>query len=159
MNKPIKKFSLGFYVALFAVIGFVILAGWPDSSHGASGSWVKSMNNVRQIGLALHVYAKDNDGKLPSLLSALSPDYLDAGELPKLRFIDRDGRTALDWLYFPKADINALPDAAILVASPRTRHYNGKDCRMVLHRDFSITTMPETDFQKQLAEELRMTAP
>ena len=159
MNKPSKKPSLGFYVALFAVIGFVILAGWPGSSHGVGGTWVQSMNNVRQIGIALHLYAKDNNGKLPSLLSALSPDYLDADALPKLRFIDRDGRSALDWLYFPKADINALPDATILAASPRTRHYNGKDCRLVLHRDSSITTMPEPDFQKQLAEDLRAPAP
>ena len=117
------------------------------------------MNNVRQIGLALRLYAKDNDGRLPPLLAELQPEFLEADSLSKLRFRDRDGKTELDWLYYPKANFNALPDATILVASPRTLRVAGKEQRMILHPDISVTFMPEADFQKQLTEELRVVAP
>ena len=159
MNEPIKKSSRGFYVALFVVVAIVVWAGQPGSSNGVASTLVRSMNNVRQIGLALLLYAKDNDGKLPLLLSALSPDYLDADSLPKLRFRDQDGKTDLDWLYYPKANINTLPDTTILAAAPRTRRHGGNEKRIVLHRDGSVVTMPEAEFQKQLAEELRVAAP
>ena len=159
MNEPTKKTSRGFYIALFVVVVIVVWASQPGSSNGVASTLVRSMNNVRQIGLALLLYAKDNDGKLPMLLSALSPDYLDADALPKLRFRDQDGKTDLDWLYYPKANINTLPDTTILAAAPRARRHGGKEERIVLHRDFSVTRMPEAQFQKQLAEELRAATP
>lgn len=117
------------------------------------------MNNVRQIGLALRLYAKDNDGRLPQLLAELQPEFLEADTLPKLRFRDQDGKTELDWLYYRKANFNALPDATILAASPRTMRVAGKEQRMILHCDNSVTFMPEADFQNRLEEELRAAAP
>ena len=117
------------------------------------------MSNVRQIGLALRLHAKDNDGRLPQLLAELQPEFLDADSLSKLRFRDLDGKTDLDWLYYPKANFNTLPDATILAASPRTMRYAGKEQRMILHCDGSVTFMPEAQFQSQLADELRVAAP
>ena len=159
MNEPVKKSFRGFYIALFVFVAIVLWAGQPGSTIKLGGTQVRSVNNVRQIGLALLLYAKDNDGKLPLLLSALPPDYLDADSLPKLRFCDQDGKTELDWLYYPKPNINTLSDATILAAAPRTRHSGGKDVRIVLHCDGSVTLMSEAEFQKQLGEELRVAAP
>ena len=159
MNEPIKKSFLCLSIAMFVGVVLIALAGWPGSTQRVGGTLVRSMNNVRQIGLVLRLYAKDNDGKLPLLLTALSPDYLYADTLPKLRFCDQDGKTELDWLYYPKANINTLPDATILAAAPRTWRHAGKEERIVLHCDISVTRMPEAEFQKQLADELRVAAP
>ena len=159
MNESIKKTSRGFYIALFIGVVFVVLAASLFPQRQPDGRFAHSMSNLKQIGWSLHLYAKDNDGRMPLLLSALTPEFLEADSLPKLRFQDLDGKTGLDWLYYPKADFNALPDVTILAASPRTMRLAGKEKRMVLHGDTSVTTMLEPDFQKQLAEELRVAAP
>ena len=159
MNEPIKKLSRGFYIALFVIVGFVVLAAWPPVSTPIDGRRAQSMSSLRQIGIALRLFANEKEGKMPPSLAELQPEFLAADSLPKLRFRDRDVKTDLDWLYYPKTNFNALPDATILAASPRTMRSAGKEQRMILHCDGSVTFMPEAQFQKQLAEELSVAAP
>ena len=160
MNEPINKSSRGFYIALLIFVAVVLAGFWPIDPGGPKvlGPRSKAMSNLRQIGLALQYYAIDHEGRLPKLLAELEPEDLAADSLPALRFRNLQGN-AFDWLYYPKADINTQPAMTILAASPRAMRYAGKEQRIVLHCDISVTWMPEADFQKQLVEELRVAAP
>lgn len=71
-------------VELLAVIAIImILIGFlmpALKSTRARASMTKCMNNLKQIGIALHIYAIDNDGDFPpwaSWGSKLYPNYVD----------------------------------------------------------------------------------
>jgi len=156
MNEPKSRPSKGFIVALVLIGIVVILAAWPSSHPGVAGWRVRSMSNLRQIGLALVAHAEANNGRLPPTLLHLSPDVIDTTALPKLGFRDPDSKRDYDWLYLPRPSITSLPPEAILAASPTAiPRKNGPPERMVLHRDGSVTHMPDSEFQSVINKQLK----
>jgi hypothetical protein len=158
MNERQYRPSKGFIVALIAIAILVILLAWPSGHPGIAGSRVRSISNLRQIGLALLAHAEANGGRLPPTLQQLSPDVIDITALRKLGFRDPDSKRDYDWLYLPRQSIRSLPPEAILASSPTAvPHKNGTTERIVLHRDGSVTLMSDSDFQRVIENELKDT--
>ncbi|NNE90150.1 MAG: DUF4190 domain-containing protein [Verrucomicrobiales bacterium] len=76
------------------------------------------MNQARQIILASHHYAGDNDGNLPPDLQTLVPDYLDDPALLKVE--SPDGSMA-DFLYRTGLNIEKAGLSDPVILSPNTR--------------------------------------
>lgn len=114
------------------------------------------MNNLQQIGMALRLYAKDHDGHLPAALAQLEPEYLVLDSLQRMAFVSPDTKLAYAWLYFPQPDLNSQPEDAILAASPNAVPYRAKTPkRVVLHADGSVHWIPESDYQKRMAAQMK----
>jgi hypothetical protein len=100
------------------------------------------MNNLKQVNLALRLYAADNDDKFPAALSELSnPKYVDDAGI--LVFTDRSTRQPIPWLYRSSLTGNS-PGNEVLIASPKAES-DGK--RMLGFVDGSVKAISETEFQ------------
>ena len=98
------------------------------------------MNNLKQVNLALRLYASDNDGKFPPALAEISKYGGNAG---LLEFKDRHTQQRTPWLYRPGLDITVVGNE-ILIAAPKTGP-DGK--RMVGFVDGSVKAISEAEFQ------------
>ena len=109
----------------------------------------------RQIGLvwlALHLYAGDNEDKLPAKLSDLCPTYLPPGG-DQLR--DPQTGKQTDWLYYPGHTLHDPVDT-ILVASPfpvieRTGFFMHAKYRVITTVNTSTGFIPEAEFQRRVS--------
>ena len=100
------------------------------------------MNNLKQVNIALRLYAVDNDGKFPAALSELSnAKYVDDAGI--LVFTDRSTQQPIPWLYRSSLTDNS-PDNEVLIASPKADS-DGK--RMVGFVDGSVKAISEAEFQ------------
>ncbi len=98
------------------------------------------MSNLKQVNLALRLYASDNDGKFPAALSELSKYTGDTG---LLQFTDRTTQQGTPWLY--RKDLTETSDGnEILIAAPKAGT-GGK--RTVGFVDGSVRTISEAEFQ------------
>ena len=66
---------LGFLVVLCLLLPYIIEFKGKDSERAAVEL------NIKSIGLAMIVYAEENDGEFPDMLSELYPDYISIGNL------------------------------------------------------------------------------
>ncbi|MHC4914129.1 MAG: hypothetical protein ACYTGB_01450 [Planctomycetota bacterium] len=65
-----------------------------------SASSVYSKSNLRQIGLACHMYADDNDEVFPKKdLNALTPDYVDNKKIFQCRHYRQHSKNGIDYAY------------------------------------------------------------
>ena len=100
------------------------------------------MNNLKQVNIALRLYAADNDGKFPAALSELSnAKYVDDAGI--LVFTDRSTQQPIPWLYRSSLTDNS-PGNEVLIASPKADS-DGK--RMVGFVDGSVKAISEAEFQ------------
>jgi hypothetical protein len=104
------------------------------------------MNNIRQIGIALQLYAEDHGGSLPSAFSALAPGYIAADDLSRLKYRPPGSQQESEWLYFPRPLLRDVPDDAILAASPAPERHKGSLQRIVLRGDRTVVWLPDSDF-------------
>lgn len=118
-----------------------------------------SMNNLKQVGLALAMYAQDHDGNWPDRLGDLMPDYLgDPGVLlspsDKHPAPPPQGGPPSSYVYVgpltPEAPVN------IIIAYSR----RGVDrWRCVLFRDCHVERIKEVHLRRRLAENLELLRP
>ena len=109
------------------------------------------------LGHALKLHADEHEGKFPASIADIqwrqTMPGMDWNGLPAAasRFHHpADGRV-MDWLYFPGYTENDPPET-ILVASPVALGPQG-DRRMVVRLDGVADVVPESDFQRQVAEQ------
>ena len=102
---------------------------------------IDDMKKLRQIQIAMKMYANDNDGNFPVALPKLAPKYISNESI--LEFTDHRSKQRMPWLYH-----NALTDTsdmrevhvAVPVATP-----DGN--RWVLFVDGTVRNIPEAEFQ------------
>jgi prepilin-type processing-associated H-X9-DG protein len=69
-------------IALAAVLGIVAVLVAPELTRlSRGGQRAHCENNLRQIGLACHMYADDYDEKFPPDFKSLVPDYVESPEI------------------------------------------------------------------------------
>jgi hypothetical protein len=100
------------------------------------------MNNIRQIGHALMMYAMDRDEKFPDSLDELTGFYLDRKALQCPEAPD----PALSYHYLPGLSTNA-PWDAIIAFDRKGNHENGRN---VLFSDVHVEFLDENEFRETL---------
>lgn len=114
-------------------------AGGPGAGNAAE--------NVRQVAMALNLYAVDNDGAFPATLGDLVPDYVADEGL--LRVTNQAGE-ASPLVYF--AGLSTGGDQALVVVSTPEADASGQ--RVVGLSDGTVQTVSETDFLRMARESI-----
>jgi len=148
---------LGYGLLLFA---FALLPGGISERKCAERAACK--NNLKQIGLALHIYSTDHAGRFPDRLSQLYPDYAkDLSDFvcpsteDKLSSPDEiDQNTS--YRYVAGLTSEDDPDHVLAYDKPGNHRYQiGSN---VLFVDGHVEWMREETLEKTLAEEQRIRA-
>ncbi len=137
----------GIEVALATVAGGAVGAGvaMPAMAKAREQArFVASMNNLKQIGLALHMYAEDNDGKFPADLENAKRYYPNAKILESPRKPGHfDGPS---YVYIPDQSVKADPRNIVAYENPE---YAWDDLA-VLFLDGHVEKMSSDRFQSEL---------
>ncbi len=118
------------------------------------GLQTKNLSNAKQLGTASRQFAEDNNGRFPTHLSEIVPDYLDANQSENVLYAAKVGdeenpRLKYDWLYFGAGfdDKNPPP---LLIASPLAFRDDKKQKRIVINADGSGGIVSEEEYQTEL---------
>ena len=85
LAKGHKGFTIGELIVVFAIVGAIIFLSLPFLRQVLyRRDTVTCANNLRELGLALYIYAREHSGKFPSSLKAL----YDEGYLSDKRLVD-----------------------------------------------------------------------
>ena len=115
-------------MVVFAVVAAMVVVMLPVINHvKARTDKVMCMNNVRAIGLALYIYAREHDGKFPESIKTL----YDEKYLADRRFTDCPATKTIgtpenpDYIYTSGLDARS-PSTDILVRDRENNHISGK---------------------------------
>lgn len=85
MAKGHKGFTIGELIIVFAIVGAMIFLSFPFLRHLLyRRDAITCTNNLRALGLALYIYAREHGGKFPRSLKSL----YDEGYLSDKRLVD-----------------------------------------------------------------------
>lgn len=96
-----KRWILGIAIVL-ALLWFGLRPSFPDD--GIPGAVMQSASEAKQVAIAMRLYADEHQGRLPSTLAELVPNYL-----PDDRFLARTHFAT------PRAVLADLPKEAIIL--------------------------------------------
>ncbi|MEM7146639.1 MAG: hypothetical protein AAF591_16000 [Verrucomicrobiota bacterium] len=132
-----------FGVSLVVVLGVVIGQLREGDADGRAGIRAANVAALERLGVALNLYAKEHEGRLPDSLDELGMGRGDGG-MPEWRH-DETGEVQA-FLYFGGYDWDA-PGATVVAAAPAS-YGDGK--RAVLYLDSVVEHLPETIFDRRL---------
>jgi len=137
----------GIEVSLAAVAGGAVGAGVAMPALAKAREQARTtvaMSNLKQIGLALHMYAQDNNDKFPSNLEQAKKYYGDAKILESPRKPkDFEGPS---YIYIPDQPQTADPQNVLAYENPEF----GQEKVLVLFLDGHVQAMTHDDFQSEL---------
>lgn len=136
-------------LGLGIVIGLVRPFVSPLSSHHERDG---CRSQLRNVAMACHLYADENDGWMPTVPELLHPVYLDYGGILKCRG-DRSG-AASSYTLVP--DLRADMPSDLILAYETSLANHGDHGRNVAFIDTSSKWWPagrEAEFQRRLAEQ------
>jgi len=107
---------------------------------------VASMSHLKQIGLALHMYADENDDKLPPDLDKLGSHLPDRSMLESPR--KPKGFSGPSYVYVPGQTLEMNPGNIVAYENPEF----AKDKILVLFLDGHVEAMTREAFQRELEE-------
>ena len=141
-------------VRLTAIVVVLLLVGIVlpvFNTNNVKGNTTIQCERIGQVGLALHLYAGDNEDKLPAKLPDLSPVYLQ----PDLcLFHDQQTGKLIAWRYYGGHTLHDPADT-ILVASPvsvmeKTGFFMHTKNRIIATVDGHTELIPEAEFQRRV---------
>ena len=113
------------------------------------------MSNLKQIGLALHMYAQDYDGKFPDDLSTLCPNYISNPKIFKCRgdktiseIKEMKQGTRISYVYVTVLTEQDSTDR--ILAYDASPDFHDGEGRNVLFLDGHVAWYAEKEFQKLL---------
>jgi len=149
MKIETNKIEIFFAIILFLmVLGYILL---PVIERPRRDRISQCKHNLRQIGLALSMYASENNDKYPDDLLELFPEHLDDYKI----LICREGQKGLkrnlhdketNYIYLPGLTTEA-PDDCIFVFDEKNNHDNGRN---VLYLDCHTIWCEEKEFKQEL---------
>ena len=123
-----KGFTLGELLVVFAIVAAMVFLMFPVINYvNARTDKVMCMNNIRAIGLALYIYAREHDGKFPENIKTL----YDEKYLADKRFADCPATKNVgtpenpDYIYTAGLNIKS-PSSEILIKDKEDNHSSGK---------------------------------
>ena len=137
------------------VCGFSLWMMSPVSPKGIPAVVAANHGAAIQTSVALIAFAGDHSGEYPRVLQELSPDYL-----PELTgYRDTLEGPKFDWFYVAGLR-RSSPVDWIVFASPtdQTSANSQRHARLVITNAGSITTIPEDEFERKLAEQVKALA-
>lgn len=149
MKIETNKIEIFFAIILFLmVLGYILL---PVIDRPRRDRISQCKRNLRQIGLALSMYAYKNNEKYPNDLLELFPKYFNDYKV----LICREGQKGLkrnlhdketNYIYLPGLTAEA-PDDCIVIFDEKNNHDNGRN---VLYLDAHTTWSEENEFKQEL---------
>ena len=158
-NTPIpadtKRPSRGFLITLGVIIGLAaIIFSLSRLGEVKLRDGPRPDDGIRGMGMCLLTYAAYTAGYLPPTLRAMIPEYLPQQTFDDWRYKAQKTGERLDWLYFPREKLDALPPETILLASPATLlNTAGAQLRIVTNAAGQTDYIPEADFQRLIREQ------
>ncbi|MEM8955494.1 MAG: DUF4190 domain-containing protein [Verrucomicrobiota bacterium] len=92
---------------------------------------------------ALGAYAESHQGRYPSTLTELIPDYLPEEQRKILNWMNPDGLEPIPYLYYPGHDLLLDDATTIIIAAPEP---DGLNRRLVGYLNTEAELIPEDDF-------------
>ncbi len=105
---------------------------------------VASMSNLKQLGLALHMYADDNEDKFPADLEEAKPYYRDSKILESPR--KPKWFEGPSYIYIPSQSLEGYPGSIVAYENPEF----GLDKVLALFLDGHVEAMDHDRFQSEL---------
>jgi prepilin-type processing-associated H-X9-DG protein len=111
------------------------------------------MNNLKQIGLALHMYSQDNNENFPDDISALYPNYVGDMRIFICPSSKVSSDTQISYVYIRGLSEQDSSDSIIAYdASPDNHDGDGRN---VLFLDGHVRWCTEKEFQKLLNKSIQ----
>lgn len=122
-----KGFTLGELLVVFALVASMIVLMFPVIKYVKTRTdKVMCMNNIRAIGLAMHIYAKEHEGRFPGDIKELyNKKYLADrrfADCPASKKVGTPGNP--DYIYISGMDVKG-PSTKILVRDKEDNHSSG----------------------------------
>jgi hypothetical protein len=153
----ITAMGLFLFAASISAVGIVHQIGWLFRAdhlvyNAGFGFQTKQLSDLKQVALALRLYAEDHKNTLPPQLEQLIPDYLTSHQF----FFAAPARDEpLERISYFRGDgkfVYQENDEHILVAGPLLKSTRG-DMRVFICRNCSGRVAKETDFQSRMAKQ------
>lgn len=127
-----------------------LISSYRENRNGdrSSPPAASNMNRLKQIGVALHMWAVDNGNKLPEKLATLKGSYIQ-GEDILLWVNPQKPEEKRPFEYCPGLNLSTPGATTLLAAAPVA--VNGQ--REVLYLDGHVITMKEEEFMKAAKEQ------
>ena len=118
------------------------------------------ISNLKQIGLALMMYASDHKDKFPEDIRELYPDYISTGTvlkcpgdktIPDTQKVEPD--TPISYTYVKGLSRKDSNPSKMIILYDSSPDYHEGEGRNVLFIDGHVAWMPEEQFQKLLGEQ------
>ena len=145
-------------IAIIAILAAMLLPALARAREQARRA--VCISNLKQIGLALHMYAEDHNNALPNDIRELCPPYISTGKVlkcpgdkttPEIQKVEPD--TPISYTYVKGLSRkNPNPSKTIVLYDSLSDYYDGEG-RNVLFLDAHVEWMPEKQFQKLLGEQ------
>jgi competence protein ComGC len=123
-----RGFTIGELLVVFAIVAAMVVLMIPVINYvNARTDKVMCINNIRAVGLALYIYAREHDGKFPESVKTL----YDEKYLADRRFTDCPASKHVgtpedpDYVYTGGLDVRS-PSKEILLRDKEENHSSGK---------------------------------
>jgi len=135
-------------LAVLGAAGVVALVMYAVGNTRIQARKAMCRSNLRQVGLAIHMYADDHDEKFPPDLQVLMPDYID-----NPRVLKCPGRPGATYTYLPGR--KAVTPGDVVIAYEDPDNHSGRGFN-VLYADAHVETWPNRrlgEFQDLVARQ------
>ena len=156
-----KLFSRGFLCTLGLIAVLLIVVFVTPSFFVVYPPRFRNFNNLVFMERVILQYAFEDSDRLPPTLREVTPRYISVDTFTRNRYRDLKTGGQLDWLYFPRSNLNDCQPDTILIAAPRLSYDPSRKQQRLVWKVGSRPWkaegqpgyIPEADFQRLIHEQ------